>query len=108
MAAKVSSPKQVALATVYTGVAAQLGLKTDNIAASTWVASGIIGRCKNPGKDQIAVLDVLKARPYYGRSSREAEWQAQCLKLLSEFRKNKNGEELAKGVAELFERRETA
>lgn len=106
---KQASEKQVALIGNLEKEITALGIK--DATKSAWHASGAIGRAANPSQAVIGALDALNARPFYARSSREAEWQAYILKALRDVRENNTeaGRDVfIKAVAEMFERRAQA
>jgi hypothetical protein len=106
VARKEASDRQKDLVAKLNPVLTAIGVKDP--VKSAWHASGAIGRAANPDGKMIAMLDLLNARPFYARSSREAEWQVFVLKQLKSLRET--GTEAAKdafikAIADQFEKR---
>lgn len=103
---KQASEKQVSIVNTLEKQVTALGIK--DATKSAWHASGVIGRVANPDRANIGALDALNARPFYARSSREAEWQVYILKALRDAREagtDAAKDAFIKAIADMFERR---
>lgn len=82
MTTRTVSDKQVELITKHAALISALGITVDEAKKDTWRASGVLGRVLSPSEKNLGALKILNARPFYLRSSREAEMQLEVLKAL--------------------------
>jgi hypothetical protein len=108
MTTKTVSAKQVDLITKNAAVLSGMNIEVSEATKDTWRASGVLGRILDPKPEVIGALKELNARPFYARSSREAEMQLTVLRALTAYDKNMDSDALISSLAQYFKKRETA
>jgi hypothetical protein len=108
MTTKTVSAKQIDLITKHAAVVTGMGIEVTEATKDTWRASGVLGRILDPKQEVIGALKELNARPFYARSSREAEMQLTVLRALTAYERNLDSESLIQSLAQYFRKRETA
>jgi hypothetical protein len=108
MTTKTVSAKQIDLINKQAAVLSAFGIDVTEATKDTWRASGVLGRILNPKDEVIGALKVLNARPFYLRSSREAEMQLTVLQAINAYEKDQNSAALIEALSKYFKKRETA
>jgi hypothetical protein len=106
MSTKTVSPKQQELITLNASVIEALGISDAD--KDAWRASGVLGRVLNPKAEVLGALKELGARPFYARSSREAEMQLTVLRALVAYERNKDPKAMYDTLAKYFKKLEVA
>jgi hypothetical protein len=108
MTTKTVSTKQSDLITKNSAVLSAFGISTEEATKDTWRASGVLGRILDPKSEVLGALKELNARPFYARSSREAEMQLTVLRAINAFEKDQDSSTLVESLAKYFKKREAA
>lgn len=108
MTTKSVSQKQIDLITKHAAALSALGITLEDAQKDTWRASGSLGRVLDPSSQVLTALRELGARPFFAKSSREAEMQLTVLRALSDYFKNRDPEAMVAALKTYFMKRETA
>lgn len=108
MTTKAVSQKQIDNIMKFASVLPILNITTEDAVKDTWRASGVLGRLLDPRAEVIGALKELNARPFYARSSREAEMQLEVLRSLRSMEKDGINHPGIDALKKYFVKRETA
>lgn len=107
MTVKSVSEKQIDLIVKHASLISALGITVDEAKKDTWRASGVLGRILSPSERVLGALKVLNARPFYLRSSREAEMQMTVLESLQKLDAAGVKHDAIESLRKYFAKRET-